>query len=174
MRSFEESLAMGRIIEDWVHGKLQDDRWAVIRLADQPVTPGHGPRLENMNLPDLQAHKHGHTIAVEVKGKTRADPGRLSGELEHGIDQASWDSCLDYDRRIVPTFLVIVEAGTQWFRRDAYIARIGNLGVRQSRNGHQPMVYFPRSQMVQPWLDVLNRHVNQKLQGPARQRRAVS
>jgi hypothetical protein len=167
MGAFEESLARGRVIEDWVADVLRRDRWSVIPLRDQPAGPGHGPRLEEMNLPDLQCTKHGQTIAVEVKGKTRADMGRLTKELEHGIDQGSYDSCRAYER-IMPTFLIVVEAGPLWDRRDAYAARITSLGVRTSYIGHEAMAYFPRSQMAQPWLGVLNRHVNQKLQRPAR------
>jgi hypothetical protein len=170
MGDFEKSLARGRIIEDWVAEQLRRDGWSIIRLADQPTGPGHGPRLEGLNLPDLQAMKHGIAVAVEVKGKTRADMGKLSGALEHGIDQRSWDSCFDYER-FMPTFLVIVEAGPDWIRRDAYAARIKALGPRPSVNGRRPMVYFPRSQMTQPWQLPLNRHVSQKLQKPARQLR---
>lgn len=170
---FEMSLARGRAIEDWAIGQLLRDRWSVIRLADQPVSAGHGPRLDggnNPTLPDLQIMKHGQTLAVEVKGKTSATDGRLSGEPEHGVDQACWDSCVEYDR-LMPTFLLIVEAGRAWTARDAYIARVNTLGPRFSRDGRSPMVYFPRSQMRQPWLDVLNGHVARKLQRPARHRR---
>lgn len=173
MTPFERSLARGRLIEDWVAEKLRADRWNVIRLADQPAGPGHGPRLDDnrTTLPDLQIMKHGLTLAVEVKGKTAASMGHLTGKLEHGIDQGSWDSCLEYDRRFMPTFLVIVEAGSDWAGREAYAARISTLGVRESLNGRRPMVYFPREQMRQPWLLTLNRHVNQKLQRPARESR---
>jgi len=171
--NFDASLARGRVIEDWVADELRRDGWSIIRLADQPVGHGHGPQLDGLNLPDLQAMKHGHTIAVEVKGKTRADLGRLTKEPEHGIDQRSWDSCLDYER-FMPTFLVVVEAGPGWDLRAAYIARITTLGVRHSVNGHKSMVYFPRSQMQRPFLPVLNRHLSQKLQKPARQRREAS
>ena len=171
MSGFDRNQSLGRVIEEWAAQQLRADMWSVIRLADQPSGDGHGPRVENVNLPDLQIMKHGLTLALEVKGKTAATPGRLSGELEHGIDQRSWDSCLEYERRYMPTFLLIVESGPDWLRRDAYIARISTLGARQSANGRQPMAYFPRSHMRQPWLSVLNRHVNQKLQGPARARR---
>jgi hypothetical protein len=166
--AFDASLARGRVIEDWVADELRRDMWSIIRLADQPVGLGHGPRIDELNLPDLQIMKHGQTVAVEVKGKTAASMGQLSKQLEHGIDQRSWDSCLNYERRFMPTFLVIVEAGPDWSRRDAYIARITTLGPRQSLNGRQSMVYFPRSQMKQPLLQILNRHVSQKLQKPAR------
>lgn len=172
MTTFDESLTRGTMLENWAADRLRADRWSVIRLADQPPGDGHGPRLDGLNLPDLQVMKHGITLAVEVKGKTAATFGRLSEEWEHGIDRGSWDSCLEYDRRYMPTYLLIVEAGQSWAGRDAYVARVNTLGVRESAIGTRPLVYWPRSQMHHDWLGVLNRAVNQRLQGPARARRA--
>jgi hypothetical protein len=173
---FDSCLEMGEVAVEWVHEELVRDRWLVIRHDKLPPEDDHGPRSTGrggeLTLPDLQATKHGKTIAVEVKGKTTASDGRISGEPEHGIDERLYDDYVDYDRQM-PTFIVIVELGPSWNGRDTYAARISELRPRLSHSGGMPpMMYWPRSQMAPDWLLRLNRYVTQSTNHDIRRRRA--
>ena len=162
-RGFDEALQFGGVIEQYVAQRLHDDGWRVIALANLPSSNGHGPRVLGMehSPPDLQATKHGKSVAVEVKAKTHPTWGRLSQEWEHGIDQCCWDAYNEYNRLMLPTFLIVIEVGEQGTDRDAYIARITSLGVRESEINGTPVVMFPRSHMRRDCLATLNRHINQ-------------
>jgi len=158
-RGWDDAWAKGTEYRDTVVAKLIADRWRVITLDELPPRNGRGPSLAGdaqQILPDLQCTKMGHTLAVEVKWKAAPTLGRLSGELEHGIDRSSYDACREHEQ-MMPTFLLIGSGGA-----GERIARITNLRVRESAIRGTPVVYFPVSQMRDNWLATLNRHVQQR------------
>jgi hypothetical protein len=173
-RSFDDNLRMGDVARDWVADRLMSERWSVVPLDKIPASNGHGPRSSGrgglLTLPDLQITKHGTTLAVEVKGKTIAWPGKLSGELEHGIEERLYDDYLDYDRQIMPTFVVVVELGPEpWNGRDTYAARVTELRPRLSTFNGRAMAYWPRKQMTSDWLLRLDRSIVARNNAVARQ-----
>lgn len=139
---------------------LRADLWNVTRLDDIRSHDGGGPRLLNdgsgIIYPDLEASKRGHRVALEVKRKAAATFGRLSGELEHGIDRVLFDNYLEYEHRMdVPTFVIIVEEE----RHLTFIGRIKNLRPRLSEIRGDPVNFIPCSQFRTDWVEYLNRHL---------------
>lgn len=172
-RSFDDNLKMGTVARNWVIDRLMSERWSVVALDELPASNGYGPRSSGrggfLTLPDLQIAKHGTTLAVEVKGKTVASKGILSGEPEHGCEERLYDDYRDYDRQIMPTFIVVVVLGPAWNGRDTYAARVTELRPRLSTFNGRAMAYWPQSQMTSDWLLRLDRSVVARNNAVARQ-----
>jgi hypothetical protein len=167
-RTLADGLEFGEPAAQRAAEELVRDGWMVKRLDQLPVVDGRGPRILGSDLPfpDLEATKRGRAVAVEVKRKSGATWGRLSQQLEHGIDRRAYDGYCDYQRRTgLPTFVVIVEPA------GVFAARITELGVRHSAIDGTPMVFWPRSQMSSDWLTRLNRCITQSDWSRAREER---
>jgi hypothetical protein len=159
----------GAEAEDEATRILVADKWIVTPLRDIQRRDGLGPRAVDGSgqqiLPDLLATKHSRSVGVEVKRKDQFSNGRLTGELEHGIDLPYFDAYLNYERRTGTATFLLVAVGPaaahprswQW-----HIARISNLRARVSHGGGMPpMAYWPVSQMSGDWLLRLNRYIAQ-------------
>ena|SRR5215471_9745764 len=163
-RSFEASLEMGKIAEDWVHDLLLRDGWSVTPLHELPPSDGHGPRVsgrDDVPVPDFHAAKFAQSLAIEVKAKERRQWGRMLQCEEHGIDQDKWSDYRRYDAQVMPLFLIVVTLGPfPWERRDALCARISRLRPHMNRDrSGTAMVYWPCEQMRVDWLTMLNRSI---------------
>jgi hypothetical protein len=168
-RNFADALAFGSSWEDRVYEMLIADGFLVERTHQLKPEGGHGPRLHgngSLTPPDFRICKLGMWVSVEVRSKSTASMGRITRELEHGIDWDSWVNLRDYEKRANErTYLVICEDNTA----EVLAQRISTIKPRgdcptEIRPGYL-MAYFTRSQLG-PWRRTLNRAVGLRPKSP--------
>ncbi len=113
---FKKSLDIGKATERAVIVIPKLRQYALTPLTD--ISNGGAPRLigpfgdpmaRALVAPDFSADRPGEHYGLEIKGKTRADETRTTGELEHAIGRRLLLAYLEWQRRIERKVVLIVD-----------------------------------------------------------------
>jgi hypothetical protein len=113
-RTFDDSLILGQIGENTVEEMLVKRGFHVENNASSVMHDGRGPAVEtivgNIPRPDFTVSRRGISIATEIKTKTDRTCGRLTNQVETGIDFKKWNDYKDYTRANgAPVFFFFIE-----------------------------------------------------------------
>jgi hypothetical protein len=130
--------------------------WHIIPSYDYSGAEGNkAPRIEGLRdchvLPDLDVCRAGKRVWIEVKTKSAASRGRISGELEHGITLHHWQAYRAVERETgSAVWLAIWERDTG----QVLVARVRDLPaprisrMRKAGREEGDMAFFLRASFV--------------------------